>query len=305
MSYDNDWLNLLNEFTDPLTGTASLIKTSIPGMGLVNSRDEDFFLYWFMDRAVNIGKSVALLVEHGLDHEAGVAARTAVEAQIYLAEYKRDKSLARKWRYFSIYEDYHEIYRDAERAEFIKQHEIQRAQNIDDKATAKANAKIAAKAAAEKRLVHWRKLVGEKTVKEVQALFQPFERPGQSWYGGRLKELIDKLREDPGNIPGKLPPELEESLRWIVGFDPVADLFFKYHRFSLVVHWNPSVVVGLEGRSDFANAALATAFEYLYAISTYVNDQRNFGYDNALDDIKDRYNQKAAKLALDLKQQRK
>ena len=107
MSYDNDWLNLLNEFTDPLTGTASLIKTSIPGMGLVNSRDEDFFLYWLMDRAVNIGKSVALLVEHGLDHEAGVAARTAVEAQIYLAEYKRDKSLARKWRYFSIYEDYH------------------------------------------------------------------------------------------------------------------------------------------------------------------------------------------------------
>ena len=85
----------------------------------------------------------------------------------------------------------------------------------------------------------------------------------------------------------------------------MADLFFKYHRFSLVVHWNPSVVVGLEGRSDFANAALATAFEYLYAISTYVNDQRNFGYDNALDDIKDRYNQKAAKLALDLKQQRK
>jgi hypothetical protein len=134
---------------------------------------------------------------------------------------------------------------------------------------------------------------------------QPCERPGQSWYGGRLKELIDKLREDPGNIPEKLPPELEESLRRIVGFDPVADLFFKYHRFSLAAHWNPSVVVGLEGRSDFANAALATAIECLYTISTYVNDQCNLGYDDALDDTKDHYNEKAAKVAQDLKQHRK
>ena len=96
MNHDSVWLKTLKEFTDPLEGTASLIMTSIPGMGLWDSGDDDFFLYWFMDRAVNIGGSVALLVEHGFYHEAGVAARTAVEAQLYLAEYKRNKSLAHK-----------------------------------------------------------------------------------------------------------------------------------------------------------------------------------------------------------------
>ena len=52
MTYDVDWLNSLKEFTDPLEGAASLIMTSIPGMGLWDSGDDDFFLYWFMDRAV-------------------------------------------------------------------------------------------------------------------------------------------------------------------------------------------------------------------------------------------------------------
>ena len=48
--------------------------------GIVTSV-EDFFRYYFVDRMVNIGKSVALLTKRGFYHEAGIAARTAVEGQ--------------------------------------------------------------------------------------------------------------------------------------------------------------------------------------------------------------------------------
>ena len=305
MTYDSDWFDFLSEMTDSLTGTASLIKTAIPGSGLNDSRDDDFFIYWFTDRAINIGKSVALLVKNGLDPEAGVAARTAIEGQFYLAEFKRDSSLATKWRYFTIYEDYHETYRDAERAELIKQHQLQKAQNINDEATAQATAKAAAKIAAETRLDYYRKLVSEETLNQVKALFHPFERPGQNWYGSKLTALKEKLRADPSNIPEKLPPELEDSLRWIVGIDPVADLFLQYHRFSLVAHWNPSFIVGLEGRSGFANATLVTAFECVWTISKFANDRYNLHYDDALEDVKDRYNRKSAEVVEDLKKVRK
>jgi hypothetical protein len=293
MSYDRDWLNILKEFTDPLTGTASLITNLIPGgTGFPDSGDDDFLLYWFMDRAVGIGRSVALLVEHGFYREAGVAARTAVEGQFYLAGYKRDKSLAHKWRYFYIYEGYHEIYADAYRSELIKEHKKQKEQNISDRATMTANAEVAAKAAADKLLDYYRETMGEKVVNEAQALFQPFEQPRQSWYGGRLKRLIDKLREDPGNIPEELPPELEELLRGVVGIDPVEDLLLKYHRLSLVAHWNPSGLINWEGDSNSANLALTATFEYLHTLSTFVNNECKLSFGDALNDIKGRYNQK-------------
>jgi hypothetical protein len=49
MNYDIDWLNFLKEFTDPQTGTASLITNVIPGgTGFPDSGDDDFFLYWFL-----------------------------------------------------------------------------------------------------------------------------------------------------------------------------------------------------------------------------------------------------------------
>ena len=57
--YDKEWLSLLEEFCDHVTGTASKIKTSIPGSGLANSEDKDLFLYYFLDRAINIGRVVA------------------------------------------------------------------------------------------------------------------------------------------------------------------------------------------------------------------------------------------------------
>jgi len=55
MSYDSDWLNLLKELAE----TASLITISIPISSLVNSGDDDFFLYWFMDRTLKIERSCA------------------------------------------------------------------------------------------------------------------------------------------------------------------------------------------------------------------------------------------------------
>lgn len=293
MSYDSDWLNTLKEFTDPLNGAASLITTSIPGMGLGDSGDDDFFLYWFMDRAVDIGRSVALLVEHGFYHEAGVAARTAVEAHFYLAEYKRNKSLAHKWRYFQIYEGYHEIYKATYMYELIKEHKTQKEQNIDDDANARANAEVTAKAAADKRLDDYRKTVGEGAVNEAQALFQPFETQGQSWFGGKLAKLVKSLSEDPNNIPEELPAELEELLADAFG-DPVGDLWFAYHQFSLVAHWNPLGVIGWEGSSGYANATLTITLGFLHTISTYVNDQYKLAYDDALRDIEERYKEKAA-----------
>jgi hypothetical protein len=295
MTYDIDWLNSLKEFTDPLEGAASLIMTSIPGMGLPESGDDDFFLYWFMDRAVDIGRSVALLVERGFYHEAGVAARTAVEAQFYLAEYKRDKSLAHKWRYFYIYEGYHETYSITYRYELLKEHKIQKEQNINDETTARAKAEVAANAAADKRLRDYRNTVGEAAVNEAQALFQPFERPRKkSWYGGRLKELTDKLREDPSNISEELPPELEELLGDAFG-DPVGDLWLAYHQFSLVAHWNPFGVVEWQGSSVYANAALTATLGYLHAIAVYVNDHYKLAYDDALRDLEERYKEKTVR----------
>jgi hypothetical protein len=290
MSYDSDWLNLLKELTE----TASLITTSISISSLANSGDDDFFLYWFMERTLKIGRSVALLVEQGFYQEAAVAARTAAEAQFYLAEYRRNRSLAHKWRYFYIYEEYHEKYRDICRSELIREHKIQKEQNISDKATARANAEVVAKAAADKLLDHYRKTIGEDAVNEAQALFKPFESsPGQSWLGKKLKKLVKSLREDPNNVPEELSPELEDLLGDVFGDDPVGDLWLAYHRFSLVAHWNPSGVIW-EGISDYANGALTATFEYLHRISTFVNDRHKLGYDNALNDIKERYNQKAA-----------
>ena len=232
-----------------------------------------------------------MLAEHGFYHEAGVAARTAVEAQFYLAEYKRDKSLAHKWRYFYIYEGYHEMCRATYMYELIKEHKIQKEQNIDDETTARANAEVAAKAAADKHLDDYRKTIGEKAVNEAQALFKPFENPGQSWYGGRLKKLTDKLRKDPSNISEELPPELEELLGDAFG-DPMGDLWLAYHRFSLVAHWNPFGVEEWEGSSVYANATLTATLGYLHAISTYVNDQYKLAYDDALRDLEERYKEK-------------
>jgi hypothetical protein len=294
MSYDRDWLDSLKEFTDPLEGTASLIMTSIPGMGLGNSGDDDLFLYWFLNRGVNIGRSVALLVEHGFYHEAAVAARTAVEAQFYLAEYKRNKSLSHKWRYFYIYEGYHEMYKVTYRIEFIKKHKIQKEQNIDDDATARAYAKVAAKAAADRHLDDYRNTLGKEAVNEAQALFEPFERPRQSWYGVKFKELFESLRDDPSNISEELPPELEELLGDAFG-DPMGDLWLAYHRFSLVAHWNPFGVVEWEGSSVYVNATLTATLGYLHAISTYINDQYKLDYDDALRDLEERYKEKAAR----------
>jgi hypothetical protein len=288
--YDEEWLRLLKELCDPVTGAASSVKTSIPGSGLANSEDKDLFLYYFLDRAINIGRVVASLVENGFYHDAGVAARTAVEGTFYLAAYKGDESLASEWRKYAALEDYQELYRDAYRNALISEHKSQKQRNIDEDA-ARANAEVAAKAA-----------VGEWLNKQSPALIQivQAEQPGLetrrlNWYGkARLADLITDLREDASNKPQQLPDELEELLGEIVGEDPLGDRFYLvYHRFSLVSHWNPSGLIDWELNDTYANAALVSTLECVHSTAELVNDQCNLQWNDDLRRIRERYNQKA------------
>ena len=289
--YDKEWLSLLKEFCDPVTGTASLIKTSIPGSGLANSEDKHLFLFYFLDRAINIGRVVASLVERRCYHDAGVAARTAVEGQFYLAAYKIDDSLASEWRRFAALEDYQELYRDVYRNALISEHKSQKQRNIDDEDTVRANAEVAAKAAAQK----WLNLQPPQLIQIVQAEQPGLETRRLSWYGkGRLSELIEELRGDASNKPQQLPDELEELLGQIVGDDPLGDRFYLvYHRLSLVAHWNPSALIDWELSDTYANAALVSTFECVHTTAELVNDQCNLQWSDDLRRIRERYNQKA------------
>jgi hypothetical protein len=300
-NYDSEWLGLLKDFAAPLAGVASLITTSIPGSGLTSSDDKAFFLYYFMERTLQIAQSVALLVENEQYHEAGVAARTALEGQFYLAEYKRDRSLATKRRRFAVYEGYHEIYRQNYRNELIKQHKNQKEQNIEDEATAIASAEAAAKAAADKQLDYDRKMVGEQVIKESLAQF-PIENYRLSWYGRKLSQLIESLRNEASNKPEELPKELEELLGQLHGEDPLGDQFnLIYHRFSLVAHWSPWGVLDWENNSSYVDAAITATLHCLQATATLVNDEYNLPYSDALRDMMKRYNQKG----IDVMQRRK
>lgn len=300
-NYDSEWLSLLKELSEPLTGVASLVTISIPGSGLTSSDDKAFFLYYFMDRTLHIAQSVVLLVENGQFHEAAVAARTALEGRVYLTEYKRDPSLATKWRRFAIYEGYNEIYRLNYRDELIKQHKNQKEEDIEDESTAVKNAKAAAKTAADKHLNFNRELVGEKFIGESLALF-PIEKYGLSWYGRKLSHLVELLRKEESNKPEELPEELEELLGGIHGEDRLGDLFHRnYHRFSMVAHWSPWGVLDWENNSSNVNYAIVTTLECLQEIAIFVNDEYNLHYEDALHDMISCYNEKG----IDAMQQRK
>jgi len=158
-----------------------------------------------------------------------------------LAAYKIDDSLASEWRRFAALEDYQELYRDVYRNALISEHKSQKQRNIDDEDTARANAEVAAKAAAER----WLNLQPPELIQIVQAEQPGLETRRLSWYGkGRLAELIEELRGDASNKPQQLPDELEELLGQIVGEDPLGDRFYLvYHRLSLVAHWNPSGLI--------------------------------------------------------------
>ncbi len=304
-NYDSEWLSLLKELSEPLTGVASLVTTSIPGLDLTSSDDKAFFLYYFIDRTLHIAQSVVLLVENGQYHEAGVAARTALEGQFYLAEYKRDPSLATKWRRFAIYEGYYEIYRQCYRNELIRQHKNQKEQDIEDEATAITNAEAAAKAAADKHLDYDREMVGEEVINESLEQF-PIENYRLNWYGGRLSQLIESLRNEASNKPEELPKELEELLGQVHGEDPLGDQFnLIYHRLSLVAHWSPWGVIDWENNSSYVDAAITATLQCLQATATLVNDEYNLHYGDALRDMVRRYNEKGIDAMQRLKAQNK
>lgn len=286
MSYDDQWLDILKEMTE----VADTIKSLVPGLGLWNSADEDFFRYYFADRMVNIGKSVASLTELGFFHEAGVAARTAVEGLLYFEAYKRTPSLARLFRLFGIYEGYDETYRTARWHERKRQRE----QKLNDETAVDA----AAKAAADKWLYDLKKRTPESFVKDAEQEFE-FEKRGLKWHKWPLRDLVRSIKPVEQEVRNRnsqsSDEELEELVEYISSDDPWGDLFyFTYHALSQVAHWTPIGVVNWEDAGTYVNSALTATIHCLFTIAVSINDEyKEIQFDNDLSSIKDRYNRKA------------
>jgi hypothetical protein len=243
MIHDEQWLNLLNETTE----VAAAIKNVIPGMDLPYSDDENFFRYSFLDRLVNIGKSVAILTEGGFYHEAGVAARTAVEGELYFEAYKRAPSLARLFRLFGVYEGYDETYRTA----LWREKKLQRKSNFDDETAANA----ATKAAADKWLDDFKNksLAARSFAAEAEQEFE-FSKRKLEWPGRKLDKLVKSTKpveEHANNNSQTLDEGLEDVVEYVSRDDPWGDLYyFTYHAFSQVAHWTTLGVTGWENADN-------------------------------------------------------
>jgi hypothetical protein len=298
MIHDEQWLNLLNETTE----VAAEIKNLIPGMGLWYSDDENFFRYSFLDRLVNIGKSVATLTEKGLYHEAGVAARTAVEGELYFEAYKRDQPLARLFHLFWVYEGYDESYRAA----LWRENKRQRENNLDDQTAANA----VAKAAADKWLDDFKKISpAHKSYAEEAEQEIEFGKRKLKWHEKSLGELVKSIKpieqEDGDNDSQNSDEELEDLVEFVSRDDTWGDLhYFTYHAFSQVAHWTPIGVVGWEYASNNINGALTATIHCLLTVAVYVNDKCKLPYDNDLIRIEERYEQKGAETLRNLKEQK-
>ena len=70
----------------------------------------DTFLFFFLQRAVNIGKSTALLIENKQYQDAWAIARIAFEGRYFVLKFLIDPSIANKWVSFYILEKYREEY---------------------------------------------------------------------------------------------------------------------------------------------------------------------------------------------------
>jgi hypothetical protein len=100
-------LDCVKEMTD----LADRIKNSIPQSPKDSSLiPVDFFIFFFLQRTVNAGKSIAVLAENKLHQDALVIARTVLESNYYLRAFLKDDSLARKWHSYYVLEKYQEEY---------------------------------------------------------------------------------------------------------------------------------------------------------------------------------------------------
>jgi hypothetical protein len=70
----------------------------------------DAFLFFFLQRAVNIGKSTALLIENKQYQDAWAIARIAFEGRYFVLKFLIDPSIANKWVSFYVLEKYREEY---------------------------------------------------------------------------------------------------------------------------------------------------------------------------------------------------
>ncbi len=300
MIHDDQWLDILKEAIH----VATTIKNHIHGDGLPPSNDEEFFCYRFGDRAINIGKSVALLTANGLYHEAGVAARTAVEGQLYFEAYKRDPSLARLFRLFGVYEGYDEKYRTA----LWQERKRQRESNLDDETAAN----VVAKAAAAKWLEDFKENSPEaKSFAESAEQEFDFKERGLKWHKKRLGKLVRAIKpvghEKINANSLSSEEELEELVEYMSRDDPWGDLYyFSYHAFSQVAHWTPTGVIVWKSASNYINSALTATIHYLLTIATYVNgnhvdDKYKLNYNRDLVRLEDRYERKGSETLRNLK----
>ena len=266
MIYDDQWLDILKEAIH----VATTIKNHIPSNGLPPSNDEQFFCYCFLDRAINIGESVALLTANGLYHEAGIAARTALEGQLYFEAYKRDLSLARLFRLFGVYEGYDETYRTA----LWQERKRQRESNLHEWAAANA----VAKAVADKWLDDFKENSPEaKSFAESAEQEFVFDKRGLKWHKDRLSELVKSIKpvgdEEINANSQSSEEELEELVEDMSKDDPWGDLYyFSYHAFSQVAHWTTTGVTAWKSASNYINSALTATIHVLLTIAAYVND---------------------------------
>jgi len=283
---------------------ATTIKNYIPSNGLPPSNDEQFFCYCFLDRAINIGESVALLTANGLYHEAGIAARTVLEGQLYFEAYKRDLSLARLFRLFGVYEGYDETYRTA----LWQERKRQRESNLDEWAAANA----VAKAAADKWLDDFKENSPEaKSFAESAEQEFVFDKRGLKWHKDRLGELVKSIKpvgdEEINANSQSSEEELEELVEYMSKDDPWGDLYyFSYHAFSQVAHWTTTGVTAWKNASNYINSALTATIHVLLTIAAYVNDahvEDKYKLDCSRDLILvgDRYERKGAETLRNLK----
>jgi hypothetical protein len=104
-----EYIKISPEVVDRLKEITDLAEKIMGRMHLSNNPELapiDFFLFFFMQRAVNIGRSLTLLIENGQHQDAWIFARMAFEGRCYILKFQLDPSLANKWVLFYIHAKY-------------------------------------------------------------------------------------------------------------------------------------------------------------------------------------------------------
>jgi hypothetical protein len=163
------YIKISSEALDLLKEMLDLAEKVMGGIDLSKNPEMapiDLFLYSFLKRAVNTGKSTVLLIEDGLYQDAWVIARIAFEGWCYILKFSLDHSLADKWTSFYVFEKYKEEYG------------------------------FHGKGAAEKLLTKYPPEAVTKAKAEFEDAFENPEKRGPEWHKyDSFKKLVDELVE--------------------------------------------------------------------------------------------------------------